>query len=330
MGESHLVPEMRTVRIHGHRRVFLTCGSGPVLVLLHGIGSDHTTWWPVLAPLAKRYTIIAPDFLGHGRSDKPRADYSLGGFANGLRDLLTVLGIPRASVAGHSFGGGVAMQFAYQFPERTERLILVGSGGLGRSVNPLLRALSLPGGNVALAAFTSPPVYHTLHRVFRAMHKTGLPFTTDLDPMTEVYESLGDPAARAAFRHVLQAVIDWRGQIPSMLHRAYLAEGMPVLVVWGTRDSVLPVKHARAAREVIPGSRVEVFPQAGHFPHRDDPEAFAEALIRFIEERPASTYDPAAWRGRLRQGPPARRPRPTPVLARSQPAGRLDRVGAVS
>ena len=87
--------------------------------------------------LAKRYTVIAPDLLGHGLSDKPRADYSVGGYANGMRDLLTVLGIDRATVIGHSFGGGVAMQFAYQFPERTERLMLVASGGLGpRSPRP--------------------------------------------------------------------------------------------------------------------------------------------------------------------------------------------------
>ena len=87
-------------------------------------------------PLARRYTVIAPDLLGHGQSDKPRADYSVGGYANGMRDLLTVLGIDKVTVVGHSFGGGVAMQFAYQFPERTERLMLVGSGGLGPEVHP--------------------------------------------------------------------------------------------------------------------------------------------------------------------------------------------------
>jgi pimeloyl-ACP methyl ester carboxylesterase len=330
MSTAHLVPEMRTVRIHGLRRAFLTCGQGPTLVLLHGIGSDHTTWWPVLSQLAQRYTVIAPDLLGHGASDKPRADYSLGGFANGLRDLLTVLGVARATVVGHSFGGGVAMQFAYQFPERTERLVLVGSGGLGTTVNPLLRAVALPGGGPLLAAVTTRPVYHAAHRVFRLLHRTNLPYTIDLDPMTEVYENLTDPAARMAFRHVLRAVVDRRGQVVNMISRAYLAEGMPVLVVWGTRDSVVPVKHARAAREVIPGSRVEIFPQAGHFPHRDDPDAFVRTLVRFIDESPASDYDPAAWRRRLRKGPPARQPRSQPTLARSVPRGRLDPVGAVS
>ena len=95
--------------------------------------------------------MVAPDLLGHGESAKPRADYSIGGFANGMRDLLGVLGMERANVIGHSFGGGVAMQFAYQFPERTDRVVLEASGGLGREVTPLLRALTLPGAAQLLA-----------------------------------------------------------------------------------------------------------------------------------------------------------------------------------
>ena len=126
--------EVQYVTLHGHRRAFVKAGQGPVVLLLHGLGCDHTTWAPVIDSLAKRYTVIAPDLLGHGLSDKPRADYSVGGYANGMRDLLTVLGIDKATVIGHSFGGGVAMQFAYQFPERTERLMLVASGGLGPEV----------------------------------------------------------------------------------------------------------------------------------------------------------------------------------------------------
>src|SRR3954447_6463735 len=111
--------EVQYVTLHGHRRAFVRAGSGPVLLLLHGLACDHTTWNRVIRQLARDYTVIAPDLLGHGRSAKPRADYSLGGYANGMRDLLTLLGIDKATVVGHSFGGGVAMQFAYQCPERT-------------------------------------------------------------------------------------------------------------------------------------------------------------------------------------------------------------------
>src|SRR6187399_857444 len=142
-------PKLRSVReisptlqfrtIHGYRRAFRVAGSGPAILLIHGIGDNSTTWHTVQSMLARRYTVIAPDLLGHGQSDKPRADYSVAAYANGMRDLLSVLDIDRVTVVGHSLGGGVAMQFAYQFPERCERLVLVGSGGVGASVHPLLR-----------------------------------------------------------------------------------------------------------------------------------------------------------------------------------------------
>ena len=146
------------VTIHGHRRAFVKLGTGPALLLLHGLGCDHTTWLPVIDSLARRYTVIAPDLLGHGLSDKPRADYSVGGFANGMRDLLTVLDVDKATVVGHSFGGGVAMQFAYQFPERTERLVLVGSGGLGPEVSRAIRAITTPGFHQLMGVLTLPGI----------------------------------------------------------------------------------------------------------------------------------------------------------------------------
>src|SRR5437899_1959678 len=127
------------ITLHGHRVSYRRAGWGPVIVLIHGITGSSLTWEHVIEPLAERYTVVAPDLLGHGESAKPRGDYSLGAYASGVRDLLGALGHERASVVGHSLGGGVAMQFAYQFPERCERLVLVSSGGLGREVHPILR-----------------------------------------------------------------------------------------------------------------------------------------------------------------------------------------------
>ena len=296
------LPEVEKVRIHGHTRAFLRLGEGPPLLLLHGIGCDHTTWAPVLAPLAEHFTVIAPDLLGHGESDKPRADYSLGGFANGMRDLLGVLGYERATVVGHSFGGGVAMQFGYQFPERTERIVLVGPGGLGRQVNPLMRALTLPGAGTALTLAALPPLPHLLKVAAEVVHPSGLPWTSDVRPMSEVYTSLKHADSRAAFLHVLRACVDWRGQVVSMRDRAYLTEGMPMLVVWGGRDLVIPAVHAKKAAEAMPGARVEVFRHAGHFPHIDEPERFAALLTEFVSTTRPSTWDRRRWRSLLRRG----------------------------
>ena len=208
--------EVQYVTLHGHRRAYVKVGSGPALLLLHGLGCDHTTWEPVIDTLARRYTVIAPDLLGHGRSAKPRADYSVGGYANGMRDLITLLGIDKVTVVGHSFGGGVAMQFAYQFPERTERMILVGSGGLGPEVSPAIRAITTPGFHQVMGLLTLPGVRHLGKAGLKALSRTGLKATRDLDEVAEIYDSFRDPYARAAIRHVVRAVVDWRGQIVTM------------------------------------------------------------------------------------------------------------------
>jgi len=290
------------VTIHGHRRAFVRAGSGPAVLLLHGLGCDHTTWEPVIDTLARRYTVIAPDLLGHGLSDKPRADYSVGGYANGMRDLLTVLGIDRVTVVGHSFGGGVAMQFAYQFPERTERLVLVSSGGLGPEVSPAIRAVTTPGFHQVMGLLTLPGVRHLGKAGLHALARTGLDATRDLDEVAEIYDSFRDPAARAAIRHVVGAVVDWKGQIVTMADRAYLTQAMPIAVIWGRDDRVIPVKHASHAAELAPTARVEVIPNAGHFPHKDHPQRFAKIVHEFIRSTRPATYSRARFRRLLETG----------------------------
>ena len=146
--------ERRELRLHGHPVAYYTAGSGPVLLLIHGITSSADAWREVVPALAEHYTVVAPDLLGHGGSAKPRGDYSLGAYASGLRDLLAALGHERATVVGHSMGGGIAMQLAYQFPERVERLVLVASGGLGKEVGWVLRAATLPGAEWVLPLLT--------------------------------------------------------------------------------------------------------------------------------------------------------------------------------
>jgi pimeloyl-ACP methyl ester carboxylesterase len=295
--------EIQTVTIHGHRRAFVKVGTGPVILLLHGLGCDHTTWSPVIGQLARKYTVIAPDLLGHGSSDKPRADYSVGGYANAMRDLLTVLGIDKATVVGHSLGGGVAMQFGYQFPERTERLILVAPGGLGREVSPLVRAVCLPGFNEIMGVLTLPGLRHAGTAGLRALSRTGLTLTHDLDEVAAIFDSFQDRRARKAISHVVRAVVDARGQVVTMVDRAYLTQEMPMLVVWGSDDRVIPVQHAATAAAVAPGAVVEVLGNAGHFPHKDHPERFVKLVNDFIRSTRPASYHRGRWRQLLRNGP---------------------------
>ncbi|GEP39541.1 hypothetical protein NPS01_32040 [Nocardioides psychrotolerans] len=294
--------EVQYLTIHGHRRAFVRVGQGPAVLLLHGLGCDHTTWSPIIDTLAKRYTVIAPDLLGHGSSDKPRADYSVGGYANGMRDLLTVLGIDKVTVVGHSFGGGVAMQFAYQFPERTERMMLVASGGLGPEVSPFIRAITTPGYHQVMGVLTAPGVRHLGIAGMRALSGTGWKSTRDLAEVADIFDTFKDPDARHAIRHVVRAVVDWKGQIVTMADRAYLTDAMPMSVVWGRDDKVIPVRHASNAAALAPMARIEVIPNAGHFPHKDHPQRFAKILHEFIRSTQPATYSRAKWRNLLRNG----------------------------
>ena len=295
--------EMQHVTIHGHRRAYVKTGSGPALLLLHGLACDHTTWAPVIEQLAKKYTVIAPDLLGHGASAKPRADYSVGGYANGMRDLLTVLGVEQVTVVGHSLGGGVAMQFAYQFPERTSRLILLAPGGIGPEVTAAIRLLTVPGAEAFLKVATLPGVRHIGTHLFRRLASTGTTHARDLGEVADIYESFKDRHARAAVRHVIRAAIDWRGQVITMADRAYLTSAMPMLIIWGADDIVIPVRHAAIANEIAPSARVEVIANAGHFPHRDHPERVVKIMKDFIRSTEPAVHERDLWRELLLHGP---------------------------
>jgi pimeloyl-ACP methyl ester carboxylesterase len=295
--------------VHGYRRAYVAAGSGPALLLIHGIGDSSDTWRPVLEPLALHHTVIAPDLLGHGRSEKPRADYTVAGYANGMRDLLSLLEIDRVTVVGHSLGGGVAAQFAYQFPERCERLVLVSSGGVGRTVSPLLRLAAVPGAEALMPLFGAAPVRLASRIGAGLLHVFDTALGRDAAEILAVFDALPNTEARRAILRTLRSGIDWRGQIITMLDRAYMAEDLPTLVVWGRRDAIIPLGHGRVAHAALPGSRLEIFDDAGHFPHHVDPPRFVRVLSEFVARTEPARFDPDHWGDRLRRGGQAPRVR---------------------
>jgi pimeloyl-ACP methyl ester carboxylesterase len=288
--------------IHGYRRAFVHAGKGPALLLVHGIGDSLLTWRNLIPRLAADHTVIAPDLLGHGQSDKPRADYSVGGYANAMRDLMSVLGVERATVIGHSLGGGVAMQFAYQYPERCERLVLVSSGGVSREVNPILRLASMPHADLALPLLQLGATRVVAKGAFALLRLLSADIARDADDMLRVFEALPDATARRAFGRTLRAVVDWRGQVITMLDRCYLARGMPTMLVWGAHDAVIPYAHARIAYAAMPGSRLETFDDAGHFPHHTDETRFLNVLCDFLATTAPASFSSEEWRELLRRG----------------------------
>jgi pimeloyl-ACP methyl ester carboxylesterase len=279
------------IRLHGHRLHYRIGGDGPLLVLVHGITNSSASWEPVLATLARRFTVIAPDLLGHGDSAKPRGDYSLGANASLLRDFMLALGHERATIVGHSLGGGIAMQFAYQFPDRIERLVLVSSGGLGREVTALLRAVALPGAEFVLPLLASGPLVSAGTTISGWINRIGVRLGSDVAAMATGFASLQDIEARRAFVQTARAVIDAGGQRVNATDKLYLAEAVPTLLLWGDRDPIIPARHGIRAHELMPGSRLRIFAGAGHFPHHDDPAGFAAAITEFVETTQPSEPD---------------------------------------
>jgi pimeloyl-ACP methyl ester carboxylesterase len=290
----------RFVRIHGHDVAYRTAGEGPVVLLVHGIAGSSATWSRVIPELAEHHTVIAPDLLGHGESAKPRGDYSLGAYASGIRDLLAVLGHERATIVGHSLGGGVAMQLAYQFPQICERLVLVASGGLGKEVNPFLRAVSLPGSEYLLPLVLHRSLHDAMGKVGGWFGRLGLRGGEIAQEVWRSYTALTEVHGQMAFVHTIRSVIDVRGQRVSARDRLYLAAEVPTLIVWGNRDRIIPVSHAHTTHELIPGSRLVVIEGAGHFLPVEQPVAFLKALHDFLATTQPAPADDERLRHLLR------------------------------
>jgi pimeloyl-ACP methyl ester carboxylesterase len=285
--------------VHGRTVRYLEAGSGPVLLLVHGMAGCAENWRPVIEPLARAHTVIAPDLPGHGDSEPGGGDYSLGALASGLRDVLLGLGHERATLVGHSLGGGIAMQFTYQFPEMVERLVLVSSGGLGPEVSAILRAAALPGAELFISA-TAGVGQRAGSALARGLGAVGLRPSADVAEVARGYASLADPGRRSAFLATLRAVVGTGGQRVAAGDRLYLAKALPVLIVWGSRDPIIPVGHGEAAHDSLPGSRLEVFDGAGHLPQLEQPGRFAAALDRFLAETEPAQFDRDEWRASLR------------------------------
>ena len=270
-------------------------------MLIHGITASSAVWEMVGPRLARNHTVLAPDLLGHGQSAKPRGDYSMGAFASGIRDLVVALGLGSVTTVGHSLGGGVAMQYAYQFPERTGRLALVSSGGLGRQVHGFLRAATLPGSELVLPLLAGRQVLAAGRAVGRALGRVRVPLGNDAIEMARGHASLGDPESRAAFVHTLRASVDVGGQRVQATDRLYLAAELPLLIVWGERDRIIPVEHGLRAHEQVPGSRLELFERAGHFPYLDEPQRFVATLEDWIATTEPSRPDDGRFQAAIRQ-----------------------------
>ncbi|MFD6061050.1 alpha/beta fold hydrolase [Rhodococcus wratislaviensis] len=278
--------KLESVVLHHDVLRFVDIGGGPPVVLVHGLLGSHESWAPQIRRLAKKHRVVAPDLFGHGQSDKPSGDYSLSAHAATLRDLMDHLGISSAAFVGHSLGGGIVMQLSYLFPERVDRLCLVSSGGLGPEVSLFLKAATLPGSELVLPLLASDRLRRTTENILNHLGRLGLPVQPSRSA-AETWRSLktvSDRSSRAAFLASTRAVVGLRGQTVSAKQHFSKFESLPSLLVWGGRDKMIPASHAENLRRVVPHSRVEIFPRAGHFPQLDEPELFYRVLDQFLAQ----------------------------------------------
>jgi len=293
--------EAHEVDLHGRRAVYRTAGEGPNVVLIHGMINSSRHWQGVAERLAPSYRVIAPDLIGHGDAGTPRGDYSLGAHAAGIRDLLTTIGVERATIVGHSLGGGVAMQFFYQFPQRTERLVLISSGGLGHEVSPLLRGAALPGSAALLRLATRPRLVRALDGTGAQLRRRGNSTGVYLQSVARALAPLQEEGSRRAFLETLRSVIDVQGQRVSARDRLYLLGEMPTLIVWGERDRTIPLEHGLQAERSVPNCRFETLPRAAHFPNLEDPEGLAAVLADFLATTSPAHIVDSEWRDVIAQ-----------------------------
>lgn len=267
----------------GHALAYDDRGAGPPVVLIHGLMSSRLTWSGVGERLGAECRMIAVDLPGHGRSGEPAGDYSLGAHAAAVRDLVVDLCLGPVTLVGHSYGGGLALQFAYLFPGLVARLVLVSSGGLGREVSPALRAATLPGSEFVLPVLASAPLHNVGDRMLELWRWAGLPaVSASTTAAWHDLATLAESRLRRTFLATSRAVVDVRGQRVSASRRLDHFAEISTLWISGGRDRIIPAFHAVNAGRGRPASTVVTFETAGHFPHLDEPERFAMVLSAFI------------------------------------------------
>jgi pimeloyl-ACP methyl ester carboxylesterase len=260
--------------------------SVPPIVLLHGLTDSHLTWRAAAAELARDRLVLMPDLPGCGLSERPNASYALTWHAHMIARWLEQLGLQSVDFVGHSFGGGVAQMLLLECPERIRRMVLVASGGLGRDVGFWLK----------LATF--PRVVEHLGQPFmafgtrRALGSMGDSSKQDVAALSVMNAERG--TARA-FARTVRDVIDWRGQTRHFLQRAHeVSTFPPIAVLWGERDTLIPMSHATAFVEATDGVVFKSFPACGHYVHQDRPSDFANFVRTFLD-------DPSVEPARLRK-----------------------------
>jgi len=265
--DPHGYKEIEGVRISGR-----IVGSGPPLVLLHGLGGSDAEWQGSIPVLAQYFKVYVPTMPGHGDSG-PIAEYSLESSHRLFLSFLESEGLGKVILAGQSMGGLVALDLALNFPERVSKLVLVDSAGLGREVNWGLRLLTLPILGEIILDFLWPRLHTHLARLAKL---AGL-------EVPEVMLTQGSWKFQGSLARLLRVGIDLRGQKlwPSIRDRLPTLN-VPTLIIWGEHDQLFPLSQAVDAHRTIPRSKLHVLRGGGHVVRREHVAELNEVVLKFL------------------------------------------------
>ncbi len=269
------------VEVGGLRVRYRSAGErGLVVLLLHGIGRTLEDWSENMVALGESHRVFAPDFPGCGFSDKPVLPYTTPFLAGFVRDFLRALNLERVVLVGNSMGGGISLEFAAQFPELLEGLVLVAPAGMGQKGAQFLGLCSIPVFGEVISRPSRVGSKRALELLF-ADRKMMTPARAERD-----FELSSQPGATRAFLKMLRFMANRHGAKPAFYNRSLENASnvrVPTLVVWGVQDHILPVEYAPVAERVIPGSRLQVYDPCGHFPMLERAQEFNALLLEFLQ-----------------------------------------------
>ena len=271
--------EHRFVTVNGIRTHYVAAGEGEPLLLLHGLGASLMAWALNIEPLSREFSVYAIDIPGHGDSEKPDMDYLLPTAVDFVREFMNVLGIERASLAGSSMGGLIALKTAVDYPELVDRLALVDAAGLGREVAWFLRAISLP---MVGELIENPSPRNTKVLLKRIFYNPAL---LQESLIREIYRTRALPGSKRAVLRIIRGSIGLRGLHSKWIMTDELERlNSPVLLVWGAQDRILPVSHAINAAQRAPQVSLSIFDECGHWPQMEKGQEFNRLVLDFLTE----------------------------------------------
>jgi pimeloyl-ACP methyl ester carboxylesterase len=275
------------VRADGLTLSCYALGKGDPILLLHGLGASKITWLPVLAPLAQRYRVIAPDLPGHGESDKPRHEYTPRFYARVVRHLMDALGIERAAVVGNSLGGRVALELALRSPGRVAAMALLDPSVPGlrwRYMMGLTRVFP-----TEIGAIPFPLRERWMEVMIRRLfaQPDRLPNEGYSSAAAEFIRIYRNPVARMAFFSTLRHIVTER---PDSFFASLRRIKQPALIIFGDRDRLVPARLGVRLAQHLPHSELVVLPDVGHVPQFEATDETLELLTGFLDRIPRREF----------------------------------------